>query len=181
MSFTVEHNFRFDAAGKLDADDWVLMPRRELRQGFSLDAALADEMVRRYFEIVAKATPFVRVTRDAQGVRYIAPLGKTAMVFAEPERIVDPQRAETSWRIAGGFLLAHRVSYGGRFYLGAEWGKEDTLRVYGAIRRYPPRWISWLGIPRGIAVYQRTQGINHKQTMEKFLNAIVPTLTSSIR
>lgn len=181
MSFTVQHQERFDAAGKVDADDWVLIPRSELRHDFSLDAALADEMARRYFDVVAQSTHWVRVTRDNGGVRYIVPLGKTAIIFAEPERIVDAQRAETSWRIAGGFLLAHRVSYGGRFYLGAEWDKQDTLRVYSAIRRYPPRWINWLGVGRGAAVYRRTQGMNHRQTMEKFLGALALALVSSGR
>lgn len=178
MAFNVEHNYRFDAAGKLDADDWVLIPRAHLRSGFALDAALADEMARRYFELVQQTSPVpFKIIHDAQGVRYVTPLGKTALVFAEPERIADARRAETSWRIAGGFMLAHRVNYGGRFYIGAEWDPADALKLYSAIRRYPPRLINWFGVPRGIAVYGRTQGVVHRQTLEKFLNEFASRVT----
>lgn len=179
MSFKVEHNYRFDSAGKLDADDWIILPRAELRADFLLDAAFADEMVRRYFEAVAQSVPGIRVVNDAQGVRYLVPMGKTAMVFAEPERIVDAERAETSWRIAGGFLLAHRVSYGGRFYIGAEWDKDGALKLYSTIRRYPPRLINWFGITRGPVLYHRTQGASHRQTQEKFLRATAVYVTHS--
>lgn len=174
MSFKVEHYYRFDAAGKLDADDWVTLPRADVRPDFVLDDTLADEMARRYFEIVIATSPLpIQLKSDAQGVRYLAPLNKTALLFAEPERIVDAQRAETSWLIAGGFMLAHRVSYGGRFYIGAEWDKSGALKLYSTIRRYPPRLINWFGIQYGIAVYHRTQEVIHKQTEEKFLNEIV--------
>lgn len=177
MSFKVEHNYRFDSAGKLDADDWITIPRAELRADFLLDADFADEMVRRYSEMVAQAGPGIRVVSDAQGVRYLAPLGKTAMVFAEPERIVDAERAETSWLIAGGFLLAHRVSYGGRFYIGGEWDKDGALKLYSSIRRYPPRLINWFGVTRGASLYHRTQGASHRQTQEKFLSAMAARVT----
>ncbi len=178
MSFKVEHDYRFDAAGKLDADDWLLIARAELRADFTLDAALADEMARRYFGIVARSSMIpLNIASDAQGVRYLAPFGKTALVFAEPERIVDAQRAETSWRIAGGFMLAHNVNYGGRFYIGAEWDKRGALKLYSSIRRYPPRLINWFGVTRGITVYHRTQGVMHKQTAAKFLNEIARQIT----
>lgn len=179
MPFTVEHNYRFDAAGKLDADDWVLVPRQQLRADFALDVALADRMAQRYFEIISGTNGGVmKVSRDTQGVRYVVPLGKTAMVFAEPERTVDNQRAETSWRIVGGFLLAHRINYGGRFYLGAEWQDPQTLKLYSSIRRYPPRLINWLGVSRGVAVYHRTQGRAHKQAQEKYLAEIAQSVTA---
>lgn len=178
MSFHVEHNYRFDTAGKLDADDWVLIPRARVRPAFALDAGFADDMARCYFEMVPQTSPLpVKIVHDAQTVRYVTPLGKTALVFAEPERIVDSARAETSWRIAGGFMLAHRVNYGGRFYIGAEWGKAGALKLYSSIRRYPPRLINWFGISRGTAVYARTQGVVHKQMQEKFLNAIAARVT----
>lgn len=178
MAFQVEHHYRFDAAGKLDADDWLFIPRAQLRQDFVLDAAFADEMVRQYFEITRRTSPLpIRIVNDVQGVRYLAPLGKTAMMFVEPERIADAQRAETSWRIAGGFLLAHRVNYGGRFYVGAEWDARDALKLYTSIRRFPPRLMNWFGIPGGIALYQRTQGAVHTQTQEKFLLTLARQIT----
>lgn len=178
MSFKVEHNYRFDAAGKLDADDWVMIPRARVRSNFVLDDAFADEMARRYFELVEQTSLIpLKIMQDAQGVRYLAPLGKTALIFAEPERIVDARRVETSWRIAGGFMLAHRVNYGGRFYLGAEWDNPDVLKLYCTIRRYPPRLINWFGVARGTAVYGRTQGLVHKQIGEKFLQALALHVT----
>ncbi len=177
MPLKTEHTFRFDAAGKLDADEWLTIPRTQLREDFVLDAALADKMARHYFEIVAQSSrPMVRVINDTQGVRYVSPLGKTAMIFAEPERLVDAQRAEISWRIAGGFMLAHNVNYGGRFYLGAEWQTPDALKLYTTIRRYPPRLTNWFGINGGIAVYHRTQEIMHRRIGTKFLNDIAATL-----
>lgn len=179
MSFKVEHNYRFDAAGKLDADDWVMLPRTQLRPDFALDAALAADMAQRYFKTLIASTPFLNILQEPQGVRYLAPLGKTAMLFTEPERIVDPRRVETSWSITGGFLLAHRVNYGGRFYIGAEWDKPDMLKLYSSIRRYPPRLINWLGVKTGVAVYQRTQGLAHKQTEEKFLTEVAQHLTGT--
>ncbi len=172
MWFKVEHSYRFDAAGKLDADDWVLIPRAQLRDDFVLDAAFADEMARRYFELVERSTPLLRVVRDAQGVRYAVPAGKTALLLADGERVVDAERAEISWRIAGGFLLAHHVNYGGRFYLGGEWTKPDALKLYTVIRRYPPRWTNWFGVALGSALYERTQGIAHKRMGETFLRAL---------
>lgn len=180
MSFKVEHNYRFDAAGKLDADDWVLLPRAEIRPDFALDDAFADEMARRYFEIVIVSSPLpLQLKSDAQGIRYVAPLGKTALLFTEPERIVDGQRAETSWLIAGGFMLAHRVNYGGRFYIGAEWDKSGALKLYSTIRRYPPRVINWFGVKNGIAVYHRTQEVIHRQTETKFLTEIAERVLRS--
>ncbi|MCC7162947.1 MAG: hypothetical protein IT331_10675 [Anaerolineae bacterium] len=171
MALKVEHKYRFDAVGKLDSDDWLVIPREELRKDFLLDAALADRMVQRYFETIKRSSgPAINIISDAQGVRYLAPLGKTMIVFSEPERIADAQRAETNWQIVGGFLLAHGVSYGGRFYLGAEWLPDGALKSYVTLRRYPSRLISWFGINGGIAVYQRTQGIFHKWISETFLN-----------
>lgn len=176
----VEHNYRFDGTGKLDADDWVLVPRAQLRPDLVLDDALADVMAQRYFEIVAlKYRMLLKISHDTQGVRYLAPLGKTAMVFAEPERIADEQRAETSWRIAGGFMLAHGINYGGRFYIGAEWQDPGTLKLYSNIRRYPPRLINWFGVSRGIAVYHRTQGPTHKQIQETFLKEMALRVRSN--
>lgn len=183
MSFKVEHKYRFDSAGKLDADDWVLIPRAQLRAGFVLDDALADDMAERYFKIVSASSMVpLKIIQDAQGVRYLAPLNKTAILLAEPERITDAQRVETSWQITGGFLLAHRVNYGGRFYIGAEWDKPDTLKLYSSIRRYPPRlthWLSIFGAPTSVALYNRTQGFVHQQTEEKFLRAVADHLTRS--
>lgn len=176
MPFHVEHKYRFDTQGKLDADDWVILPRAELNSAFTLDHALAQTMVKFYFETVAQSgiVP-VTIAETAQSVQLQTFLGKTAMIFAEPERIVDAQRAETSWRIAGGFLLAHRVNYGGRFYLGAEW-QTDALKLYSTIRRYPPRLIGYFGNPRGVAVYHRTQGRLHQQIQERFLRRIATSV-----
>jgi hypothetical protein len=177
MSLKTEHKFRFDAAGKLDADEWLLIPRAQLREEFVLDGALADKMARHYFEIVEQASrPMVRIVSDAQGVRYLSPLGKTAMIFADPEQIVDAQRVETSWRIAGGFMLAHNVNYGGRFYLGAEWQTPEELKLYTTIRRYPPRLTNWFGINGGVAVYQRTQRVFHERIGTRFLNDIAASI-----
>lgn len=177
MSFKVEHHCRYDAAGKVDADDWVVIPRAELRPNLQLESALADEMAKCYFDIVQKSSGWMRVVRDAQGVRYLAPLGKTVMVFTDPERIADAQRVETSWRIAGGFMLAHRANYGGRFYIGAEWEASGALKLYSSIRRYPPRLTNWFGVARGIQVYKRTQAIIHQQTEAKFLNEMTARVT----
>jgi hypothetical protein len=176
MSFDVAHNYRFDAQGKLDADDWLLLPRALLKADFALDEQLAQEMVRVYFETVAQwGLVHVKVEQDAHTIRLRAPLGKTAMVFAEQERQVNAQRAETSWRIAGGFLLAHRVSYGGRFYLGAEW-QTDALKLYSTIRRYPPRLATYLGGKNGIALYDALQGNTHKQIQAHYLQRVAATL-----
>jgi hypothetical protein len=179
MSFHVEHSYRLDAQGKLDADDWLLIPRARLKPAFVLDEAFAAEMVRLYFETVAHwgAVP-VKVEQDAHTIRLRAPLGKTAMIFAEPERIVNAQRVETSWRIAGGFLLAHRVNYGGRFYLGAEW-QTDALKLYSTIRRYPPRLVAYLGGNRGAALYHQTQGRTHKRIQEKYLRQVAAQITNA--
>jgi hypothetical protein len=181
MSYTVQHNYRFDAQGKLDADDWLIIPRSELQAAFALDDVLAQDMARFYFQTVAQSgiVP-VRIAQDAQTVQLRAPFGKTALIFADPERIVDAQRAETSWRIAGGFLLAHRVNYGGRFYLGGEW-QNDSLKIYSTIRRYPPRLAHSFGVARGIAVYHQTQGRLHKHIQEKFLRGLAAQLLSPAR
>ena len=179
MSFQAEHSYRFDAQGKLDADDWLLIPRAHLRSDVQLDAAFADELVQRYFEMVKRTSPFINILRDMQGVRYLTPLNKTAMLFAEPERIVDARRVETSWRIAGGFMLAHNVSYGGRFYLGAEWQSHDVLRIYSTIRRYPPRLMNWFGIARASAIYPRTQGWLHRRIGDLYLQAAAARLTQN--
>lgn len=171
MPFQAEHTFRFDAQGKLDADDWLLVPRAQLRSDFALDAAFADELVRGYFDFVERASPLpIKIVNDVQGVRYLAPLNKTAMVYAEPERIVDANRVETSWRIAGGFMLAHNMSYGGRFYLGAEW-QADALKIYSTIRRYPPRLINWFGVAGSRMIYQHTQGALHRHIGDLYLQA----------
>ncbi|HZQ08267.1 MAG TPA: hypothetical protein VFD70_16905 [Anaerolineae bacterium] len=178
MGFEVEHKERFDAAGKLDADDWLFIPRAQLKPDFALDAALADEMVRRFLARAAQQrVPPLRIINDARGVWLRAPLGKTALVLLEPERIVDAQRAETSWRIAGGFLLAHHVPYGGRFYLGGEWQPDGALKLYSTVRRYPPRVVHWFGGSRGVAVYNRTQGLAYKQLQEKFLKEMARVVT----
>lgn len=171
MALKVEHKYRFDAAGKLDSDDWLAIPRPDLRADFVLDSAFADTLAQHYFEVVKRSSgPAVNIVSDAAGVRYLAPLGKTVMVFSAPERIADAQRAETSWQIAGGFMLAHGVSYGGRFYIGAEWLPDGALKMYATLRRYPPRLINWFGVNGGIAVYQRTQGVLHARIGETFLN-----------
>ena len=171
MGLKVEHKYRFDAAGKLDSDDWLTIPRASLRDDYVLDSAFADTMASHYFEVVKRSSgPAVKIVSDTQGVRYMAPLGKTVMIFSEPERIADAQHAETSWRIAGGFMLAHGVSYGGRFYIGAEWLPDGALKMYATLRRYPPRLINWFGINGGTAVYQRTQGVLHQRIGDTFLN-----------
>ena len=173
MALKVEHKYRFDVAGKLDSDDWLTIPRAELREDFVLDRALADTMAQHYFDVVKRSSgPAVKIVSDARGVRYLAPLGKTVMIFAEPERITDAQRAETSWQIAGGFMLAHGVGYGGRFYIGAEWQPNGALKLYVSMRRYPPRLINWFGVNGGISVYNRTQGVLHKRIGTSFLNDI---------
>ncbi|RIK26773.1 MAG: hypothetical protein DCC52_09955, partial [Chloroflexi bacterium] len=102
MSFTVEHHYRFDAQNKLDVDDWLLLPRAQLPADFALDDALAQMLMRLYLETVTRAGIIpVQVQADAHTVQLHLPLGKTAMIFAEPEVLVNAQRAETSWRIAG--------------------------------------------------------------------------------
>lgn len=179
MSFHVEHRYRFDGQGKLDADDWLAVPRAELKQDFALDDALAQEMARLYFEIVAQwGVVHARVEQDAGAICLRAPFGKTAMVFSEPERLVDAQRAETSWRIAGGFLLAHGASYGGRFYLGAEW-EADALKLYSTIRRFPPRLVAFLRGTNGVALYNATQGRTHKQIQAKYLSSVAARLVGT--
>lgn len=178
MSFKVEHTFRFDAQGKLDADDWLVIPRAQLRENFVLDAALADEMAQTYFQcVIQKSLLPMTLANDTQSVRYLAPMGKTAMLFAEPERIVDAARAETSWRIAGGFVLAHNANYGGRFYIGAEWHDADTLKLYDTIRRYPPRLLQWFGKELGAQLYPLSQGRLHQQIGEFFLQTIATRVT----
>jgi hypothetical protein len=180
VNWAVQHAERFDAAGKLDADDWLVLPRAQLRADFELDAGLADEMARRYFEMLAGARPLpLRVAHEAQGVTLRAPLGKTALVFAEPERTMNAQRVETSWRIAGGFLLAHHVNYGGRLYVGAEWQAENVLKLYTTIRRYPPRLVNYFGVTRGVAVYRRTQGATYQTIQEKFLRTLAARVAQS--
>lgn len=179
MSFHVEHHTRFDGQGKLDADDWLVLPRTELGVDFALDDVLAQEMERLYFETIAQwGVVRVRVEQDARAIRLRAPFGKTAMVYSEPERLVNGQRAETSWRIAGGFLLAHGVNYGGRFYLGAEW-QADTLKLYSTIRRYPPRMVAFLRGTNGIALYNATQGKTHKQIHAKYLQTVAAKLVGT--
>ena len=177
MSLTVEHNSRFDTQGKLDADDWLIIPRGALAPAFTLDDAFAEDMARVYFETVAQygIVP-VRIVQNPQTVQLYAPLGKTALIFAEPERTVDAQRAETSWRIAGGFLLAHRVNYGGRFYLGGEW-QPDLLKLYAAVRRYTPRLLYYFGNTGGIALYRQTQGRVHQNIQQKFLLTVATQIT----
>jgi hypothetical protein len=169
MPLTVQHNYRFDAQGKLDADDWLLIPRSELHSAFALTDNFAQEMAQLYFDTAAQTGILpVKILHNGQTVELQTLLGKTAMLFAEQERIVDAQRAETSWRIAGGFLLAHRVNYGGRFYIGAEW-QPDALKLYSTIRRFPPRLLGYFGNTRGVSIYHQTQGRLHKQIQEKFL------------
>lgn len=171
MALKVEHKYRFDAAGKLDSDDWLSIPRADLRADFVLDRGLADTMAQHYFDAVQRSSgSIVKIVSDAHGVRYLAPLGKTVMLFAEPERIMDAQRTETSWQIAGGFMLAHGVSYGGRFYIGAEWQPDGALKLYVTMRRYPSRLLNWFGVNGGIALYKRTQGVLHKRIGTAFLN-----------
>lgn len=178
MPFTVEHHYRFDAQGKLDADDWLTVPRARLKPQYVLDGALAQDMVHLYFETVAQwGFIHVKVAQDANTIRLRAPLGKTALIFAEQECMVNAQRAETSWRIAGGFLLAHRVNYGGRFYLGAEW-QSDALKLYSTIRRYPPRLAAYLGSKNGIALYDTLQGNTYKQIQARYLQRLAATLVS---
>jgi hypothetical protein len=174
----IQHKERFDAAGKLDADDWLILPHDELKSDFALDAALADEMVRCFLATVTRESILpLSLLNEPQGIRLQAPLGKTALVLWAPERIVDAQRAETSWRIAGGFLLAHRVDYGGRFYIGAEWQPDHALKLYSTIRRFPTRLINWFGIPRGIAFYHRTQGLAYERVQKKFLSEMASLVT----
>ena len=176
MSFNVEHNYRFDAQNKLDADDWVLIPRAQLKPDFALDDALAQKMVQLYFEIVAQwGILRARVESNADTIQLCMPFGKTAMIFAEQERLVDAKRAETSWRIAGGFMLAHRVNYGGRFYLGAEW-QNDALKLYSTIRRYPPRLAAYLGGSGGIALFNALQGNTHKKIQTQYLERLAADL-----
>lgn len=178
MPFAVEHHYRFDAQNKLDVDDWLLVPRAQLKSDFALDDALAQEMVHLYLQTVTQTSVLpVNIEQDAQTIRLRAPLGKTALIFAEPERVVNAQRAETSWRIAGGFLLAHHVNYGGRFYLGAEW-QTDALKLYSTIRRYPPRLAAYLGGKNGIALYDILQGNTYKQIQAQYLQRLTATLVS---
>lgn len=177
MPSEIQHNYRFDAAGKLDADDWLELARAELKPGFVLDRAFADAMVRCYFNTVSRYSLLpAQVIQEGQTARVCAPLGKTVVVLAAPERIVDERRAETSWQIAGGFLLAHRVTYGGRFYLGAEWQPDGALKLYSTIRRFPPRLVSALGVARGVPVYFQTQGRVQRRVQENFLGALAAQL-----
>lgn len=178
MSFKVEHTFRFDAQGKLDADDWLVIPRAQLRENFALDAALAEDMAQTYFQcVIQKSLLPLTIAHETSSVRYLAPLGKTAMLFAEPERIVDAARAETSWRIAGGFVLAHNANYGGRFYIGAEWHGADAVKLYDTIRRYPPRLLQWFGKEFGAQLYPLSQGRLHQEIGEFFLQTIAARVT----
>lgn len=171
MTRQIQHKERFDAAGKLDADDWLILPPAALRKDFVLDAGLANEMASAFLTALTHASRMpLHAVMNPQGIRLQAPLGKTALVLAAPERIVDAQRAETSWRITGGFLLAHGVDYGGRFYIGAEWQPDHALKLYSTIRRYPMRLINWFGVPRGVALYDRTQGRIYTRAQEHFLN-----------
>ena len=180
MSFPVQYNERFDAQGKLDADAWLLVPRAALPAGFTLDTALADEMARCFFETVTRHSPLpLRMADQSQSVRLLAPLGKTALVLADAERIVDAARAETSWRIAGGFVLAHGVNYGGRFYLGAEWQADGACKLYSTVRRFPPRLVAYFSLARGIALYRRTQGATLRRLQERYLQAVVAMLTAA--
>lgn len=172
MDNQVEHKLRFDAAGKLDADASLMVPRAGLRHDFAADGALADDIVRRYFEAVIRGSRVpLTLENGPQGVRLRAPLGKTALVLAEPERIVEEKRVETSWRIAGGYLLAPGVSYGGRLYVGAEW-VDGGLKLYSSVRRFPPRLVSWLGLRRGVGVYERWQAPHDRRVHERFLQAV---------
>lgn len=180
MPFKVEHTYRFDAQDKLDADDWLLIPRAQLRPDFALDDALAQSLAQMYFEIVSHESMIpIKVAQEGSTIRLRIPSGKTALLFAEPERLVDAQRAETSWRIAGGFLLAHNVNYGGRFYLGAEW-QNDALKVYSTIRRYPPRLVTYWRGSNGIALYNMTQAKTHRQIQEKFLQQAAARILENI-
>lgn len=175
---SIESNDRFDEAGKLDADDWLCLPRAQLKPTFALDAALAHEMAQLHFDFVRRMARLpVKVEDEPDGLRLRAPLGKTLLLLREAELIADGTRAETSWRIAGGFVLAHRVHYGGRFYIGAEWMDDGaTLKLYVSIRRYPPRLISYFGVPRGVAVYQRTQGRAYHQIEQAYLRELARRL-----
>jgi hypothetical protein len=179
VTFPIQHAVRFDPGGKLDADDWLVVPRERVRADLSLNSDLAGELVRLYTSAVGRRSLLpVRVVMEAGCIRLQAPLGKTAMLLVEPEWLLDDKRAETSWRIAGGFMLAHRVNYGGRFYLGVEWQDDNGLRVYSATRRFPPRLVDYLGVPRGIAVYHRTQGRSYKRVQEEFLKDVAAHVTA---
>ncbi len=180
MSFTVEHHYRFDAQNKLDVDDWLLLPRAQLPADFALDDALAQMLMRLYLETVTRAGIIpVQVQADAHTVQLHLPLGKTAMIFAEPEVLVNAQRAETSWRIAGGFLLAHGVNYGGRFYIGAEW-QAAALKLYSSIRRFPPRLVASLPGKNGVGLYNITQGAMHKKIQRQYLRRAAAQITGQL-
>ncbi|MCG3142540.1 MAG: hypothetical protein HDKAJFGB_04035 [Anaerolineae bacterium] len=179
MSFTVEHHYRFDAQNKLDVDDWLLLPRAQLPADFALDDALAQMLMRLYLETVTRAGIIpVQVQADAHTVQLHLPLGKTAMIFAEPEVLVNAQRAETSWRIAGGFLLAHGVNYGGRFYIGAEW-QDAALKLYSSIRRFPPRLVASLPGKNGVGLYNISQGVIHKKIQRQYLHRAAAQITGA--
>lgn len=179
MSFPVLQSYRFDAQGKLDADDWLLIPRARLAPAFVLDEAFAYKMAQLYLDTVAQwGIVKTKVVPEANTICLRAPFGKTAMVFAEAEQLVDAKRAETSWQIVGGFLLAHRVNYGGRFYVGAEWAP-DALKLYSSIRRFPPRLVATFGGRNGIALFNLTQGSAHKKIQAKYLARVAAEILAT--
>lgn len=179
MTFPVQHSERIDAQGRLDADDWVILPPGQLQGRGKPDAALAEEMARLYFETVRRASAIpLHIERQAQAVHILAPLGKTALILADPEQTVDDRRAETSWSIAGGFLLAHKVNYGGRFYLGAEAQSDGGIKLYSILRRFPPRLTPYIGIPRGFALYRRIPGSTIRGIQTQFLQVLAARLTA---
>lgn len=167
----IKYDSRFDAAGKLDADASLLLPRVELKPDLKLDASFADEMVRCYFAHVTRDNLIpMQVQTETGKIRVRSLLGKTAFLFEDGEQLIEAERVETSWRIAGGFMLAHRVTYGGRFFIGAHFeAGGSSLVLYTLIRRYTPRLVTYFGVARGTAIYQRTQGANYRVVQEKFL------------
>jgi len=182
MTFPVQHTERIDAQGKIDADDWLIIPPSDLGDRVPVDAALADRMAQLFFGTVSRASSVpLRVNDTAQAVHVLAPMGKTALILADPQRILDAQRAETSWSITGGFLLAHGVNYGGRFYLGAEKQGDGSLKLYSTLRRFPPRLAPYISVPRGIALYKRTQGATIQRIQTRFLQEMAAHLTTAPR
>lgn len=177
--YTVNYEARFDAAGKLDADASLLIPRAELKPNLNLDPSFADEMVRCYFAHVTRDNLIpMHVQTETGKIRVRSLLGKTAFLFEDAEQLVEAERVETSWRIAGGFMLAHRVSYGGRFFIGAAIEQDSAaLKLYTLLRRYTPRLINYFGVRRGTAIYRRTQGANYHRIQEKFLNDVAAQIT----
>lgn len=175
---TVMHHYRFDSAGKLDADDWLLVPRSELKADMELSPAFEENMRRRYLAHAERDSVIpTTVAAEADRIRLKSLLGKTALLLEDCERLVEANRVETSWRIAGGFMLAHRVTYGGRLFIGAAFEPGDpSLKLYARIRRFTPRLVNYLGARRGAAVYQRTLGAAQRRMHERFLRELAANL-----